>query len=136
MAEHMRAELVCDALEMAIGLRRPPAVLIVHSDRGSQYTSRQFTELLASHGLRQSLSRPGQCWDNAVAESRFSTLKVELIHWQMWATRAVARPAIVDYIEVFLQPTAAALFAGGATWSRPMSAGKVTAQPRGQRHLM
>jgi len=101
MAEHMRAELVMDALEMAIGLRRPAAGLIFHSDRGSQYTSRRFTELLASQGIEQSLSRPRQCWDNAVAESWFSTLKVELIHRQVWATRAAARQAIVEFIEVF-----------------------------------
>ena len=66
MAEHMRADLVCDALEMAIDLRRPEPGLIFHSDRGSQYTSSDFRELLEKNGIRQSLSRPRQCWDKAM----------------------------------------------------------------------
>ena len=73
----------------------------MHSDRGSQYTSRAFTALLAGHGFRQSLSRPRQCWDNAVAESWFATLKRELIHRRTWATRAEARRAIFSFIELF-----------------------------------
>ena len=101
MADHMRAELVCEALEMAISSRRPGPELIFHSDRGSQYTSRQFGDLLASQGVRQSLSRPGQCWDNAVVEAFYSTLKTELIHRHTWATRAQARQAIFEFIEVF-----------------------------------
>lgn len=101
MAKQMRAELVSDALQMAVESRRPPPGLIMHSDRGSQYPSRQFTELLASHGFRQSLSRPRQCWDNAVAESWFATLKRELIHRRTWATQAQARHAIFNFIELF-----------------------------------
>jgi transposase InsO family protein len=101
MAEHMRAELVADALRMAVAGRRPAPGLIFHSDRGTQYTSSEFTALLAAHQMVQSLSRPRQCWDNAVAESFFSSLKGELIHRRSWATRAQARVAIVDYIEVF-----------------------------------
>ena len=101
MADHMRAELVCDALEMAIEQRRPAPGLIFHSDRGSQYTSGQFRQLLAQHDIVQSLSRPRQCWDNAVAESWFSTLKEELIYRQAWPTRAMARRAIFEFIEVF-----------------------------------
>ena len=101
MADHMRTELVADALRMAIATRRPEPGLIFHSDRGTQYTSTEFTGLLAQHHMTQSLSRPRQCWDNAVAESFFSSLKEELIHRQSWATRAQARRAIVDYIEVF-----------------------------------
>lgn len=101
MADHMRTELVADALRMAIAARRPAPGLIFHSDRGTQYTSKEFTDLLAEHQMTQSLSRPRQCWDNAVAESFFSSLKEELIHRQSWATRAQARRAIVDYIEVF-----------------------------------
>jgi transposase InsO family protein len=101
MADHMRAELVCDALTMAIDHRRPPAELIFHSDRGSQYTSDKFTNLLAANDIRQSLSRPGQCWDNAVAESFFSTLKCELIHRHAWPTRERARRAIFEFIEIF-----------------------------------
>ncbi len=101
MADHMRTELVADALRMAIAARRPDPGLIFHSDRGTQYTSTEFTDLLAAREMVQSLSRPRQCWDNAVAESFFSSLKEELVHRHPWATRAQARGAIVDYIEVF-----------------------------------
>ncbi len=101
MADHMRASLVCQAMEMALKARRPAPGVIFHSDRGSQYTSREFTALLAGQGVVQSLSRPRQCWDNAVAESFFGTLKVELIHRGTWPTRASARQAVFAYIEVF-----------------------------------
>ena len=101
MADHMRTELVADALRMAVAARRPEPGLIFHSDRGTQYTSKEFTELLAENEMVQSLSRPRQCWDNAVAESFFSSLKEELVHRQSWATRAQARRAIFEYIEVF-----------------------------------
>ncbi len=101
MADHMRTELVADALTMAVAARRPAPGLIFHSDRGTQYTSKEFTDLLAEHQMTQSLSRPGQCWDNAVAESFFASLKEELIHRRSWATRAQARRAVVEYIEVF-----------------------------------
>jgi putative transposase len=75
MADHMRTELVADALRMAVAARRPGPGLIFHSDRGTQYTSTEFTDLLAGHEIVQSLSRPRQCWDNAVAESFFSRLR-------------------------------------------------------------
>ena len=101
MADHMRAELVCDALQMAIARRRPEPGLIFHSDRGSQYTSKQFRELLDRHGIRQSVTRPRQCWDNAVIEAFWSTLKVELVQRYAWATRALARQAIFEWIESF-----------------------------------
>ena len=101
MADHMRASLVCDALEMAIEQRRPGPGLIFHADRGSQYTSGKFRQLLEAHRITQSLSRAGQCWDNAVAESWFSTLKEELIYRQAWPTRVHARRAIFEFIEVF-----------------------------------
>jgi putative transposase len=101
MAEHLRAELVCDAARMAIENRRPAPGLIFHSDRGTQYTSKAFTDLLAEYQITQSLSRPRQCWDNAVAESWFATLKLELIHRQSWATRAQVRRAVFEFIEVF-----------------------------------
>ena len=94
MADHMRADLVCEALEMALSWRRPVARLIFHSDRGSQNNSARFRQLLAAHGIRQSLSRPRQVWDNAVVEAFYSTLKVELVHRYVWATRALARQAI------------------------------------------
>ena len=101
MADHMRTSLVADALRMAVAARRPAPGLIFHSDRGTQYTSAEFTDLMAEHQMVQSLSRPRQCWDNAVAESFFASLKEELIHRRSWATRAQARRAVVEYIEVF-----------------------------------
>jgi transposase InsO family protein len=101
MADHIRADLVCEALQMAIKQRRPRPGLIFHSDRGSQYTSKQFTRLLSKHGIRQSLSRPRQVWDNAVVESFYSTLKVELIHRHAWPTRVQARQAVFEFVEVF-----------------------------------
>jgi transposase InsO family protein len=100
LGDHMRAELVCDAL-MAILHRRPAPGLVFHSDRGTQYTSSEFTALLADHDMIQSLSRPRQCWDNAVAESFVASLKLELIDRQSWPTRAHVRRAVFDYIEVF-----------------------------------
>jgi transposase InsO family protein len=99
--DHMRASLVCDAMDMAIEHRRPPAGLIFHTDRGSQYTSQDFRKLLNANGIVQSLSRVGQCWDNAVAESFFGTLKEELVYRQVLPTRAHACRAIFEYIEVF-----------------------------------
>ncbi len=101
MAEQMHTTLVSDALRMAVESRRPSPGLIMHTDRGSQYTSRAFTALLTGHGFRQSLSRPRQCWDNAVAESWFATLKRELIDRRTWASRAEARRAIFSFIELF-----------------------------------
>jgi transposase InsO family protein len=104
MADHMRASLACDALQMAITARRPAPGLVFHSDRGTQpgqYTSVEFAALLEAHQVTQSLSRPRQCWDNAVAESWFASLKEECLHRQSWPTRAQARRAVFDYIEVF-----------------------------------
>jgi len=101
LAEHMRASLVCEALRMAITTRRPAPGLIFHSDRGSQYTSREFAGVLTGASILQSLSRPRQCWDNAVAESFFATLKRELIYREPWPTRSAARQATFEYIEVF-----------------------------------
>lgn len=101
MADHLRTSLVAEALEMALAQRRPARGLIFHSDRGCQYTSGELRTLLARHGLVQSLSRPGQCWDNAVAESFFSTLKEELLYRGSWPTRSSAKRAIFEYIEVF-----------------------------------
>lgn len=101
MADHMRTELVSDALQMALDHRRPGPGLIFHSDRGCQYTSTEFTALLDRHEIIQSLSRPGQCWDNAVAESFFATLKCELVHRHVWPTRARARSGIFEFIETW-----------------------------------
>jgi transposase InsO family protein len=88
MADHMRSALVGDALRMAVESRRPAPGLIFHTDQGAQYTAGDFAALLAGHEMRQSLSRPRQCWDNAVAESWFSTLKSELIYRRGWPSRA------------------------------------------------
>lgn len=101
LADHLRTELALDALTMAVASRRPAPGLIHHSDRGTQYLSHAYADRLAEYHLRQSVGRPGTCWDNAVAESFFATLKTELLHRQTWNTRQQARTAIFDYIEVF-----------------------------------
>ena len=101
MAEHMRSELVVDALEMALGHRVPAQGHVFHSDRGSQYVSYAHQDVLKANGILCSMSRKGNCWDNACAESFFATLKTELIHRQPWPTRTAARLAIHEYIGVF-----------------------------------
>ena len=101
MADHLRTELPLRALHMALARRHPAGTLVHHTDRGCQYTSEAYTKELASHGIRSSLSRPANCWDNAVAESFFSTLKLDLLYRHSWPTRAAARSAIFEYIEVF-----------------------------------
>jgi transposase InsO family protein len=98
MADHLRTEWATAALQMALRTRRPAPGLIQHTDRGSQYTSTAYGELLAAHDARQSVGRPGTCWDNAVAESFFATLKTELIHRQVWPTRRQAELAIFAFI--------------------------------------
>jgi len=102
MAEHMRTELVLDALRAALGSRLPAETgLVFHSDRGSQYASEAYQDALAEHGITCSMSRRGNCWDNAVAESFFSTLKTELVHNVIFLTRDSARNAIAEWIEIF-----------------------------------
>ncbi len=101
MAEHMRAELVVDALSMAVGRRKPKEALIHHSDHGSQYTSLEFGKTLKQAGVLPSMGSVGDAYDNAMAESFVSTLKCELIHRSVWRTREAARLAIFEYIEVF-----------------------------------
>jgi transposase InsO family protein len=101
MRGHMRTDLVLEALAMAIGQRVPGPGLLQHSDRGTQYTSDGYQRLLRSHGITCSLSRRGNCWDNAVVESFFGTLKRELVHRRSWSTRSEAAAAIHEYIEVF-----------------------------------
>jgi len=100
-ADHLRAELTCDALEMALKHRRPKGELLHHSDRGVQYASRSYQEILAGHGIEPSMSRAGNCYDNAVTESFFSTLKGELTHHESYASREEARRSLFEYIEVF-----------------------------------
>ena len=99
MADHMRTELISDALVVAFGQRHPPAGAIFHSDRGCQYTSRDFRQLATDHGIRLSLGRKGDCWDNAVAESFFATIKRELIDRRPWPTISGLRRAVFDWIE-------------------------------------
>ncbi len=101
MSESITRQLTLDALGAALGQRTPPRGVLHHSDRGSQYASGDYQALLAAHGLVGSMSRRGNCWDNAVAESFFSTLKIELVYTTDWATRADARTAIFEYLEVF-----------------------------------
>ena len=94
-------QLAVPALLMALGRRRPPRGLLHHSDRGSQYASADYQRLLTTHGIVASMSRRGNCWDNAVAESFFATMKVELAHDADWATREQARGDIFEYLEGF-----------------------------------
>jgi transposase InsO family protein len=101
MAPTMPASLVCDALRMAIQQRRPPPGLIVHSDRGSQYASDQYQSLLAEHGFVCSMSRKGNCWDNAVAERFFLNLKMERVWQRNYANHAEAKCDIAAYIVEF-----------------------------------
>jgi putative transposase len=101
MADHLRAGLACDALLMAIQRRRPPRGLIHHSDRGVQYASGPDQAILARHGLCCSMSRKGNCLDNAPMESFFGTLKNELVHRTTFPTREAARRAIFEYVEAF-----------------------------------
>jgi putative transposase len=101
MAEHMRTELVLDALQMALDHRRPEPGLIHHSDQGSQYVSLTFGQTARAAGIAQSMGSRGDCFDNAVAESFFATLKKELINRRPWPTKAELRSEIFDYIEIF-----------------------------------
>jgi transposase InsO family protein len=101
MTERITDDLTLAALGMALAHRRPPRGLLHHSDRGSQYASGDYQRVLAQYGMVGSMSRRGDCWDNAVAESFFATLKVELVHDAAWATRAVARAELFEYLEVF-----------------------------------
>ena len=101
MSSRMKARLVCDALTMAVWRRRPRAGLIHHSDRGSQYASKLFRRLLKAHGFRGSMSRKGDCWDNAVVESFFGTLKQERVQWRSYQTRYEAQQDILTYISMF-----------------------------------
>jgi transposase InsO family protein len=101
MAERMKTKLVNNALIMAIWKRKPAKGLLWHTDRGSQYASDSHRKLLKQHGIQQSMSRKGNCWDNAVSESFFHTLKTECVNHENYATRDAAKKSIFDYIEVF-----------------------------------
>jgi transposase InsO family protein len=101
MQPRMTRQLVIDALEMAVDRRRPKPGLLCHSDRGSQYASDNYQAVLARHRMVCSMSRKGDCWDNAVMESFYSTLKTELIYHETFRTRDEARRTVFEYIEMF-----------------------------------
>lgn len=101
MNNRMKKSLVVDAMKMALGHRKAENGLIFHSDRGSQYCSDEFRKILKLNNIRQSMSRKGNCWDNAVAESFFSTLKKDLVFHEEFETRNEAKRKIFEYIEVF-----------------------------------
>jgi transposase InsO family protein len=101
MADHLESRLVVNALEMAVQQRWPGEGLLAHSDRGSQYASEHYRRLLARHGIKCSMSRRANCWDNAPMESFFASLKKELVHDADFSSSAEARGAIFEYIEVF-----------------------------------
>jgi transposase InsO family protein len=101
MADHLRATLCTEALEMALSRRNPPAdrTLVHHSDRGVQYACGDYRALLEGHGIACSMSRKGDCYDNAAMESFFKTLKVELVYHERYATRAQAMASVFEYVE-------------------------------------
>lgn len=101
VSERIDAKLCCEAMRNALLSRRPAPGLILHSDRGSQFVSKDFVKLVDGHGVVQSMSRKGDCWDNAVAESFNGTIKGELVEEEDFTTRAQARRAIFEYIEGF-----------------------------------
>lgn len=104
MAERMTADLVCDALKMAIFRRKRPKGVIVHSDRGSQYCSHAYRQLLEHYQLLGSMSAKGNCYDNACSESFFHSLKVEAIHGEQFETREIMRQTVFEYIETDYNP--------------------------------
>ena len=101
MSDRIKAELVCQALTSAYWRRKPPAGLIMHSDRGSQYASAPYRHLIKDYRMIQSMSRRANCWDNSPMESFFKSLKVERIHLLRYETRAIAKLDIIDWIEGF-----------------------------------
>lgn len=101
MSRRMKTALVTDALKMALMRRKVRSPLLLHTDQGSQYAAADYREMLASNGIECSMSRKGNCWDNAVAESFFHTLKTELVHHEDYRSRTEAKASIFEYIEVF-----------------------------------
>lgn len=100
IAEHMRTDLIQDALQMALSLRQdPPAQVIFHSDQGTQYASAQITAFAAANGITRSMGLTGICWDNAMAESFFATLKTEFYYRRVWPTKARAAREVGAWIE-------------------------------------
>jgi putative transposase len=105
MADHMRTELVVDALQMGLARRRPDPGLIHHSDQGSQFVSLAFGQKARDAGIAVSMGSKGDCFDNAVAESFFATLKKELVHRRSWPSRRELTSEVFEYIEAFYNPT-------------------------------
>ena len=101
IADHMRTELVTQALQMALTHRRPPAGVIFHTDRGAQYTSKEHADFCQANNVRRSSGRTGICYDNAVSESFFATYKKELIHTRPWPSVKALRKATFDWIETY-----------------------------------
>jgi transposase InsO family protein len=101
MGDHLRAELCTDALSMALARRAPAKGLLHHSDRGVQYACHEYQQMLSAHGIEASMSRTGNCYDNALMESFWGTLKTELTHHEVYATRDDARQSIFEFIEVY-----------------------------------
>lgn len=101
LSNRMSRGLVMDALRMAVWRRKPAPGLLFHSDRGSQYCSTDFQNMLAMYGMISSMSRKGNCWDNSVAESFFGSLKTERVFFSNYKTRDAARQDVIDYIEMF-----------------------------------
>ena len=124
MAEHMRAELVCDALAMAVSVRRPGPGLIHHSDKGSQYTSLAFGRRCDQAGIAPSTGRTGSCYDNAVTESFFASLETELIDRTRFPSRTDAQREVFSYIEGFYNP-----------WRRHSANGQLSPAEYERRHI-
>lgn len=104
VSNRLKKDLAIRALQMAINLRRPPKGCIHHTDRGSQYCAHDYRKVLRRHGFQVSMSGKGNCWDNAVTETFFKTLKAELIWRQTWQTRRQAEAAVFQYINGFYNP--------------------------------
>ena len=115
MKARMTRDLVLDAILMAVWRRRPQDCVLVHSDQGFQYGSDDWHRFCRDHGLKPSMSRCGDCWDNAVAESFFSSLKVERVGRHIYRTRDEARADLFDYIELFYNPTRRHSHIGGVS---------------------
>jgi putative transposase len=101
MSHRMKDSLVINALNMALLRRKISGQLLLHSDRGSQYASDNFQQVLNHHGILCSMSRKGDCWDNAAMESFFHTLKTECVYHERYQTREEAKISVFDFIEVF-----------------------------------
>lgn len=113
MKPTLNRELALDALLMALLRRKPTGRVLVHSDQGSQYGSDDWRRFCLSHNLETSMSRRGNCWDNAVAESFFSSLKKERIRKRIYKTRDLAKSDVFDYIEAFYNRTRRHSYLGG-----------------------